>query len=181
MTFWVFFVYFYAAVFTGNFYWIMLNGALVMTSYLADIKESLGNIQLPYARYVYELDYLCILFISLCYLDEINTNVFLLCSAAYEFFNTQSIDNVKNITLVIGLIKCYICCFAINIFVGLNLVGFSLIGIYVYIARKVYFEKNLINKDIVFYNFLTLIWRICALVILLSASCTMEEMRPLRI
>ena len=108
--------------------------------------------------------------------------MFFLCAAAYEFFNTKTIDTVKNISVGIALIKCYICCFTINIFIFLNLVWFSLIGIYVYTARKVYFERNLINKDIIFYNFLTLIWRVCALVILLSASHTMEEMyKPLKI
>lgn len=182
MTFWLFFVSFYGSVFTGNINWVMLNGALVFTSYLSDIKESLKDIRIPYIRYLDELDYLCILFISLCYLNELNTNVFFLCAAAYEFFNTKTIDTVKNISFGVALIKCYICCFTINIFICLNLIWFSLIGIYVYTARKVYFEKNLNNKDVIFYNFLTLIWRFCALVILLSASCTMEEMyKPLRI
>jgi hypothetical protein len=176
MTFWLFFISFYASVFTENLTWVILNGALVLTSYLVDFKIQLDNVEISSLNYLVEVDYLCIFLISICYLNDFTTNTVLSCAALYEFVTTGTIDTIKNVALGIGLIKCYIYCYTINIFIFLNLLWFSIIGVYTYIARKVYFERNKNKRDIVFYNFLTLIWRVCALIILLSASFTMEEM-----
>ena len=167
MSYWVFFISLYASVFTGNLIWIILNAGLIMTSYLSDIK--VNNI-------VYdEIDYGCIFLINMYYLNDVYTNTILLSAAAYEFYSKKTINTMKNVACGFGVIKCCICCFNLDILIGINLVWFTIIGIHIYRVRIVYYEKHKNYCDNLFYDFLTLIWRLCALVILLSASYTMEN------
>jgi len=148
---------------------MVLNAGLILTSYLSDITPN------DLSKYINELDYFCIFTITLCYLNDIFTNTILLCAASCEFYDKKTINTMKNVSCVIALIKCGVYCFAMDIFVCLNLIWFTLIGIHVYRARLIYYEKHKNYCDNLFYNFLTLIWRLCALVMLLSASYTMEK------
>lgn len=168
MSFWIFFASFYSSVFTGSFLWMMLNGGLILTSYLTDNMIT---------KIIDEIDYFCILMISLCYLNDVYTNVILLIAASYEYYSKNTFDTIKNVSCGIALIKCCISCYKIDIFICINLVWFTVIGVHVYRARKVYYEKHKNHCDNLFYSFMTMIWRLCALVMLMSASYTMEKSR----
>jgi|LauGreDrversion4_1035100.scaffolds.fasta_scaffold18063_3 hypothetical protein len=162
--YWIFFFSLYSSVFTGNLIWVVLNAGLILTSYLAD-------------KGYHEIDYVCIFLINLCYLNDVYTNTILVCAAVYEFYDKKTINTIKNMACGLGIIKCCICCFKLDILIGINLVWFALIGIHVYRARIVYYEKHKNYCDNLFYDFLTIIWRLCALIILMSASYTMEKRR----
>lgn len=172
MSYWIFFVSFYSSLFTKNLLWIFLNGALIVTSYLSDIKINCSD---SLSKYVDEMDYGCILLITFTYLDDVYTNTILLCAAAYEFYDKRTIVTIKNISCGLALIKCCICCFNLDVFIGINLVWFTIIGVHIYRARIVYYDKHKNYCDNLFYSFLTIIWRLCALIMLLSASYTMEK------
>jgi hypothetical protein len=175
MTYWLFFISFCASVFTDNFIWVCLNGALIFTSYWSDKASSL-EVQFNDTRKMLdEIDYFCIFMIALCYLNDVTTNTILLCAAGYEGYSKKTIDTIKNVAFAIAVIKCGVLCFSLNILIALNLVLFSLIGICVFRTRRVYFEKWQDKRDVLVYNLLTLGWRICALVILLTGTYTMEQ------
>lgn len=174
MTHWLFFISFCASVATDNFIWVMLNLFLIFTSYWSD-KENEIEVQFDEKKKIIdEIDYFCIFMIALCYLNDVNTNTILLSAAGYEGYSKKTIDTVKNIAFGIALIKCAINCK--NILLLINFIAFSLCGIYIFRVRRVYFEKYKDKRDVIFYNLLTLIWRICALVILLTATYTMEQL-----
>lgn len=154
---------FWASLQTDNVIWKVLNGLLIATSYFSDINNS---------RYYDEVDYFCILLISVCYLDFIVANSVLIAAAFIEAYFYKSIVIMKNVSFAIALCKCIAECFSKDIFVFFMLSWFSVIGITIYKIRLVHCEKNL---DIVFYNFLTLLWRICSVFILISASFTLKK------
>ena len=174
MTHWLFFISFCASVATDNFIWVMLNLFLIFTSYWSD-KENEDEVQFgERKKIVDEIDYACIFMIALCYLNDVNTNTILLAAAGYEGYSKKTIDTIKNVAFGLALIKCAIKCN--DILLLFNLIMFSMYGLYIYRARRVYFEKYKDKRDVIFYNLLTFIWRICALVILLTATYTMEQM-----
>lgn len=174
MTYWLFFISFCASVATDNFIWVMLNLFLIFTSYWSD-KENETEVQFGERRKIIdEIDYFCIFMIALCYLNDVNTNTILLSAAGYEGYNKKTIDTIKNVAFGLALIKCIIQCK--NILILFNLIMFSIFGIYIYRARKVHFEKYKDKMDVIFYNLYTLLWRVCALVILLTATYTMEQL-----
>lgn len=154
---------FWASLQTDNLLWKILNACLIATSYFCDINNN---------KYYDEIDYLCILFISLCYLNFLVANNILVISALYEWYSKQTLTVTKNIAFGIALIKCIIQCFMKDTFVFLTLVCFSIIGVTVYKIRLVHCERQF---DIIFYNLLTLVWRVCSLFILISASYSLEN------
>lgn len=173
MTHWLFFISFCASVATDNFIWVILNLFLIFTSYWSD-KENETEAEVGERnQMVDEIDYLCIFMIALCYLNDVSTNTILLCASGYEGYSKKTINTVKNIAFALALIKCGIHCK--NILILINLICFSIIGLTIYRTRQVFFEKYKDKRDVVTYNLFTLIWRFCALVILLTASYTMEQ------
>jgi hypothetical protein len=155
----LYFISFFSSLYTNNFVWKLLNGILIVSSYFSDVYTS---------KFFNDLDYLCVMALSLCYIDIMLTSVVICLSAVIEMYTSNTFETAKNISFVIALIKCMTVSFSYGFLEWFALMFFSIIGVIIYKIRYVHCERN----DFVLYDFLTFLWRICSLFVLISANYT---------
>lgn len=136
---------FIVSLYTANYTWKLLNFLLIITSWSYD---KFGDCFLI-------LDYLCIFFISLCFLNHLYLNTMFVIAIIYEYYARKSIVVIKNIAFVTAaMLHAY----TMNGF-QLFLACLTVTSLSVYIIR--YYYPNI---------YLTFLWRFCTMLIMVTAS-----------
>jgi hypothetical protein len=139
--------------------WKLSNTVLIVSSHLCNAYS--------FEKYLL-FDYLMIYFTCLSYLNNSMLNLPLISSGIYEFINKRSIENTKNVTFGITLLKSITCSY---IYIDnqhfLVILGVSSVGVIIY---KIRYGLYLTDPRRTWY--LTWIWHACVTTILYVSSIT---------
>jgi hypothetical protein len=139
--------------------WKLSNTVLIISSHLCNAYS--------FEKYLL-FDYVMIYLTSLSYLNNSTLNSALVLSGIYEFVNTESIENTKNVTFGITLLKSITYAYIyINNQYFFIIVGVSSMGVIVY---KIRYSLYLVDPIKTWY--LTWIWHACVTTILYISSIT---------
>lgn len=145
LTHFLYTINFVVSLYTSNYIWKLLNFLLIITSWTCD----------KFGGYFLILDYLCIFFISLCFLNNLYLNTLFVIAMIYEYCVRKSIVIVKNIAFVVAAM---LHAFTMNGF-QLFLLCLTVTSLSVYVIR--YYYPN---------DYLTFLWRFCTMLIMVTAS-----------
>lgn len=156
---WSFLLYtinFFVALNTKNYLWKLLNFLLIITSWVCDM-----------GGYFLILDYFCIFFISLCFLNHLYLNTMFVIAMMCEYYIMHSIIVIKNAAFVTAAIIHALTLDGLKPLIGglKPLIGFvTITSLSVYAFR--YYYPNI---------YLTFIWRFCTMLIMVTASYNLER------
>ena len=149
---WTYLLYtinFFVSLTTDNTLWKVLNFLLIITSSTCNIGD-----------FFLLLDYLCIFFISLCFLNHFYLNGIFIIAMLCEYYIMHSIIVIKNVAFVTAAIL-----HALTIDGLKPMLGFlTITSLSVYVFRYYY--------PIIY---LTFIWRFCTMLIMVTASYNLER------
>lgn len=149
---WTYLLYtinFFVSLTTDNTLWKVLNFLLIITSSTCNIGD-----------FFLLLDYLCIFFISLCFLNHFYLNGIFIIAMLCECYIRQSFIVIKNIAFVTAAIVHALTIDSLKTFMGC----LTLTSLSVYAVR--YYYPNI---------YLTFLWRFCTMLIMVTASYNLER------
>jgi hypothetical protein len=148
-----------AFISTDLILWKLSNAVLVISSHLCNAYS--------FEKYLL-FDYIMIYLTSLSYLNNSTLNSACILSGIYEYIKSESIENTKNITFGITLLKSIACAY---IYIDnqhfLVILGVSSVGLIIY---KIRYGLYLTDPRKTWY--LTWIWHSCVTTILYISSIT---------
>jgi len=150
LSFLLYTINFFVSLTTTNQLWKLLNFLLIITSCLCNKGE----------LFLY-LDYFCIFFISLCFLNHFTINMFFVSAMICEYYALRTITIIKNMTFVTAAVIHVMTINFLQTWIGLV----TLTALIVYTIR--YYYPN---------NYLTLLWRFCTMVIMVTASYNIQSL-----
>ena len=148
LSFLLYTVNFFVSLYTENQLWKLLNFLLIITSCLCNESE----------LFLY-LDYFCIFFISLCFLNHFTLNIFFIIAMICEYYALRSMTIIKNITFVTAALVHVITIDFLQTWIGIA----TVLALGVYTIR--YYYPN---------NYLTFLWRFFTMIIMVTASYNLE-------